>query len=486
MAWLESNGLASAPRLAEQLDVQKGWEAAVETVLGFWLDSVLIEEAASLSKGLDQLAKRNSNGVEVTLLENSGKGVKPLPGSLAEKVSAPDAIIEQLNRVQIADSLEAALKSVSARQGEGSMVTAAGQWFGPGWVRVAGSQSGQAGMLARKQEIKSLETELARLQKEWAKLRDANQAERDTLPAMEQGLKELQSEVNELHRESAELGSRLNAAKARIEDLSGRQKQIAEESAALQQQNDEDQLKIKALRAELAEVLESMAGTEKERSELDAKRKSLLERRDKARSAASEARNLRHDLALKTESRRASLDSLRQSLERMDTQFGQLQQRYLALSEQIAQNDDPEEKHRKEMDALLQSRIEIEQRLGTARAAVQQLEEDYRKLDGERQNSVIQVEDIRSALEKARLQQQEVELNARNLQRQVEQMGHEVEELARELPEDADPQAWQEELERLDVRITRLEPVNLAAISEYEEELKRKEYIDAQDEDLNK
>jgi chromosome segregation protein len=235
MAWLESNGLASAPRLAEQLDVQKGWEAAVETVLGFWLDSVLIEEAASLSKGLDQLAKRNSNGVEVTLLENSGKGVKPLPGSLAEKVSAPDAIIEQLNRVQIADSLEAALKSVSARQGEGSMVTAAGQWFGPGWVRVAGSQSGQAGMLARKQEIKSLETELARLQKEWAKLRDANQAERDTLPAMEQGLKELQSEVNELHRKSAELGSRLNAAKARIEDLSGRQKQIAEESAALQQ-----------------------------------------------------------------------------------------------------------------------------------------------------------------------------------------------------------------------------------------------------------
>jgi chromosome segregation protein len=52
------------------------------------------------------------------------------------------------------------------------------------------------------------------------------------------------------------------------------------------------------------------------------------------------------------------------------------------------------------------------------------------------------------------------------------------------LPEDADPQAWQEELERLGERITRLEPVNLAAISEYEEEQKRKEYLDAQHEDL--
>jgi chromosome segregation protein len=486
VAWLESNGLASAPRLADQLDVQDGWEAAVETVLGFWLDSVLIDDPASLSNGLGQLAKGDSDGVELTLLGSGSTGIKPVPGSLAEKVSAPDAIIAQLNQVQVADSLETALKSVSASHGQGSMVTSAGQWFGPGWVRVAGSQSGQAGKLARKQEIKSLEIEANKLQKEWAALRDANQVERDTLPALEQALKELQSEVNELHGEKADLVSRLNAGKARIEELGGRQKQIANETTALQKQNNEDQSRIKSLRVELATVLENMAGTEKERSELDAKRKSLLERRDKARSAAREARNLRHELALKTESRRASLDSLRQSLERMDTQFGQLQQRYLALSEQIAQNDDPEEKHRQEMDTLLQSRIQVEQRLGEARTVLQQLEEDYRTLDAERQNSVIKVEDIRSSLEKARLQQQEVELNARNLQRQVEQMGHKVEELAKELPEEADQQAWQEELERLDVRITRLEPVNLAAISEYEEELKRKEYLDAQDEDLNK
>jgi len=77
-----------------------------------------------------------------------------------------------------------------------------------------------------------------------------------------------------------------------------------------------------------------------------------------------------------------------------------------------------------------------------------------------------------------------VELNARSLQRQVEQLGHEVSELAEELPEDADAQAWQEELERLDVRITRLESVILAAISEYEEELKRKEHLDSQNDDL--
>ncbi len=482
VAWLESNGLAAAPRLVERLDVQKGWEAAVETVLGFWLDSVLVDDVAALSAGLGQL---DSGSVELTLLGNGKSKLKAVAGSLAEKVTAPDAIISQLNQVQVADSLQAALKAVAGQKDLASMITVEGHWLGSGWVRVAGSQSGQAGMLARKQEIKILAAEIGEIQQQWSILRDTNQLERDALPGVEQGIKELQQQVNELHREKSDLSSRLNAGRARIEDLGGRQKRIADESASLQKQNNEDQAQIKSSRAELAIVVEGMAGTEKERSALDTQRKSLLERRDKARSASREARNLRHELALKTESRRASLDSLRQSLERMDTQFSQLQQRYLDLSGQIAQTEDPEQKHRQDMDALLQSRIEVEQRLGEARTALQQLEEDYRKLDAERQQSARHVEEIRGMLEKARLQQQEVELNARNLQRQVEEMGHEVKKLADALPADANASEWRETLERLEIRITRLEPVNLAAISEYEEEFKRKEYLDAQNEDLN-
>jgi len=484
VAWLESNGLKSAPRLVEQLDVAEGWEAAAETVLGFWLDSVLVDEPKAFSAALAQLAAGNGKDVELSLLGNQSSGIRASAGSLAEKVTAPDVITAQLNQVQIADSLEAAFKSVSGKPDGSSAITAEGQWIGPGWVRVAGSQSGQAGMLARKQEIKTLQAEAAKLQQQWSALDESNKTERDVLANSEKAINELQQKVNGLHRESADLGSRLNAGRARISDLSGRQKQIAEESASLQKRQNDDQEQIGVARKALALLLDEMAGTEKERSALDQQRQSLLERRDVARTRAREVRNLRHELALKTGSRRASLDSLRNSLQRMDTQFSQLQQRYLDLSEQIAQNEDPEARHRETMDGLLQTRVEVEQRLTASRVNLQALEEDYRKLDAARQTCLRQVEDIRSSLEKARLQQQELELNARNLQRQVEQLGHEVAELAEGLPEDADAGAWQEELERLGVRITRLEPVNLAAISEYEEERKRKEYIDAQHADL--
>jgi chromosome segregation protein len=484
VTWLESNGLKSAPRLVEQLDVAQGWEAAAETVLGFWLDSVLVDEPKAYSAGLSQLAAGNGKDVELSLLGKQSSGIKTSAGSLAEKVTAPDVITAQLNKVQIADSLEAAFKSVSGKQDGSSAITAEGQWIGPGWVRVAGSQSGQAGMLARKQEIKTLQADAAELQQQWSALDESNKTERDVLANSEKAINERQQKVNGLHRESADLGSRLNAGRARISDLSGRQKQIAEESASLQNRQNDDQQQIGVARKALAVLLDDMASTEKERSALDQQRQSLLQRRDVARTRAREVRNLRHELALKTGSRRASLDSLRNSLQRMDSQFSQLQQRFLDLSEQIAQNEDPEVKHRETMDGLLKTRVEVEQRMTAARVKLQELEEDYRNLDAARQNCLRKVEDIRGSLEKARLQQQELELNARNLQRQVEQLGHEVAELAEGLPADADAGAWQEELERLGVRITRLEPVNLAAISEYEEERKRKEYIDAQHTDL--
>ena len=115
---------------------------------------------------------------------------------------------------------------------------------------------------------------------------------------------------------------------------------------------------------------------------------------------------------------------------------------------------------------------------------VQALENDYREKDADRQRAIQNSDEIRQNLETARLQQQEIQLNARNIQRQVEELDADVNELVESLPEGADPEAWETELENLQIRITRLEPVNLAAIQEFEEERKRKDYMDEQNDDL--
>jgi chromosome segregation protein len=150
----------------------------------------------------------------------------------------------------------------------------------------------------------------------------------------------------------------------------------------------------------------------------------------------------------------------------------------------MAKAEQPESVHREEMDVLLLKRVQTEERLAAARGKLQGLENEYREKDAERQKAIQHSDEIRQDLERARLQQQELELNARSIQRQVEQLGGNVEELAESLPEDAHPDAWDEQLERLSMQITRLEPVNLAAIQEFEEESKRKDYLDEQNDDL--
>ena len=327
---------------------------------------------------------------------------------------------------------------------------------------------------------------MTRLETEVKNLDAVCEAGRSEIKQCEARITEEQTEVNALHRKRSEIDGQLESRQSSITLMAGRQKNISGEITEHTLQIKTDESAVSIARGELEKSLIDMAGLKDERDVLDARRSDLMTKRDNARHGLGEAREKRHDLALRAESRRASLDSLKQSLQRMDTQISQLQQRYLGLSEQVAKGGQPDTKHVAEMEKLLERKLETDARLGLARQKVEALETDYREKDADRQRVIQHSDEVRQGLETARLRMQEVQLNARNIQRQVEELDADVNELVESLPEGADPEAWEIELESLQVRITRLEPVNLAAIQEFEEERKRKEYMDEQNEDLCK
>ncbi|HET7663292.1 MAG TPA: chromosome segregation protein SMC, partial [Rhodanobacteraceae bacterium] len=83
-----------------------------------------------------------------------------------------------------------------------------------------------------------------------------------------------------------------------------------------------------------------------------------------------------------------------------------------------------------------------------------------------------------------RLAAQALDMRAEQLAAAIAESGLELQPLLEALPDDADPAQRKQELESLAGRIARLEPVNLAAIQEYEEQSERKTYLDSQLEDL--
>ncbi|NQY85873.1 MAG: DUF4916 domain-containing protein, partial [Alcanivorax sp.] len=337
-------------------------------------------------------------------------------------------------------------------------VTRAGEWVGPGWSRVARGDAGQAGMLAREQEISQLREQLKQDDARLRKLEAANNKLRDLRPQHESSIAERQARANEAHRAHAQIESQLNGARQRIGDLDRRAQQIAQESSDLNRQQEQDRTASKESRATLSGVMDRMAEAEARRGELDSQRTDLLARRDSTRAAAGTARSKRHELALATSSSRATLDSLRQSLERMDTQASQLQQRFMSLQETVAKATDPAAEFKEEMDQQLAKQLDAESRLQAARASVQELGEQYRKEDGTRQAAVQRYNELREERERARLRQQEVELSARNYERQAEAIEADLAALAEGLPERVTPDSWEADIDRLGVRITRLEP----------------------------
>src|SRR5680860_223984 len=162
--WLARTGLADAPRLAERIRAEPGWEHALETVLGPTLEAVCVDALETAAAKLADL----KNG-PLQLLDIGG--VAPArrrngcddDNTLLGHVAGPDAIHDQLARVYVAADLPRALARREAlTQGE-SVVTADGVWLGRNWLRVARKGDEHGGVLAREAEIKSLREKLTEL-----------------------------------------------------------------------------------------------------------------------------------------------------------------------------------------------------------------------------------------------------------------------------------------------------------------------------------
>ncbi len=203
------------------------------------------------------------------------------------------------------------------------------------------------------------------------------------------------------------------------------------------------------------------------------------------RAQADEDRIAAHDLAIQFETRRSSKDSAAQSLQRMQSQLEHFKNREAEIRRQLEQSESPLDDNKKQLERLLEVRLEVEGELAEARNRVESVEHQLRELDQERLRNDQAVEASRAAVNEARMAVQEVSVRREGFVEQFAQTSFDLEEMLVALDESAAVDAWEENLEKVRRRIDRLGPINLAAIDEFKEQSERKEYLDSQLEDLN-
>ena len=478
--WLKAQGLAGNQRLGEALEVEPGWETAVETVLGSLLEAVTVDMPEDW---LDALIGLRQGRVA---LISGGQGELAVPAdSLAAKVKGPDAVRRVLATVRVADDAAAARAIAAQLAGNESVILRSGECLGAGWLRVVRSGEAQQGALARESEIKQLRGEIATLSGNEQRSNEALTAMRDKLLEAEQLREDAQRTMYLSHRAVSELAGQLQGLRSRLETAQGRVAHIDTELATLVQTAGESQTQAREARARLEEAVARMGTHENERQQLDSLRRNLSEGRDSARNAAREARDQAHQLALTLESQRARVLALTQSLARMGSQRAQLELRLNELLAQLDEGDAPIEKLQAERQLVLDQRVVVERDLAAARSALDGVENELRKYEHSRQQCDHKALGQRDAINARRLQEQAVSLKSGQISDAIVAAGLEVEVVLRELPDVAEFDAWTKALADIDARMRRLEPVNLAAIQEYGEQSERKTYLDAQNADLS-
>jgi len=474
--WLETRGLDAEARMLHALDVSdREWNRAVETVLEDWLQAVRVD-------GVETHLGEDLPGAGLRMADARERNAKP--DTLAGKVRGAGALGSVLSRVYCVPDLDAAQDKLSELSEHESVITPEGVWLGAGWLRQPAGAADESGLLQREQEIRELgeqiETDGERVAEIEARLADARQqGER-----LEAELSQEGSELEAGQREHARLQGQLSSLESRLENLERQRRAALEEVETLKARQAEDKEAVTTARREMESALKRMEQAEAGREPLQRERRELDEARQQARARLAEARRRREELSLKVESSRAGLESLRQSIERMDNQVGQLQSRYLELSEALAQGDEPVAAQQKKRDELLDERLKIEERLREARSRLESLEAKWREHDEIRQKAAGEAEQIRADQSTRQLALKETQLKAETIAGRIAELDADLDELLEELPGGAEAEKYQLELEDLEHKIRRLEPVNLAAIDEYETESERKEYLDRQHDDL--
>lgn len=481
MQWLEQNNLNQNVRLGEQIKVEDDWAVAVETVLGDYLQAVTVDDISGLNEPLQAFVKGSLNFLE------PGSASPPIGGDyLASKVTSKFNLAELLGGVKTANDLATAIQMRTTLGPGESVITAEGIWLGKNWLRVSKDQDATAGVLKRQSELESLGADIETLDMAVDDLHVRLDDGVAALKVAETDREELANRLVEQQRAFSETRAQLGAKTLQAEqiktDLARANEEI--EKGVIELEADSEKLREarNGLQAAMDQMEHDTAQREQLRQDREAKQNMLMAARDKARQDRDSA----HQLDLRIQTVKSQISATEQAMSRLLEQQGTFAERKQSLEATISESEEPQVQLKEELSVQLEKRLQVETELSVLRQKVQSIEYEIRELEQSRSKFEEEVEQVRQSLEKVRMDWQALEVRRNTIKEQLKADKHDLDTVLQTLSDEANEHDWEENLTRIGNRIQRLGAINLAAIDEFKVQSERKQYLDAQDEDLVK
>lgn len=478
--WLSQHQLDKNPRLAQGVEVQAGWDNAVEKVLGTYLQAVCVDNIADIA------AKANDFN-EGSLCVFSGSTINSATHTqattLLSKIKSQWPLESLLAGVYVADSLDEALALSEKLSPQESVITKEGIWLNAAWLQFSSEENPAAGVFQREQELKQLTNQI--LDQEAAQEKLATELEhiREQISEHEQQRDQLQTTANHSHARAAEVQAREKMQRERLVELKQQADRIIQEQQESAIELQQTQTELTTTRNNWQLAMTSLEEQADKREQLVIERDMTREKMQAVRAKVNASKDLVSELQIRMQTSQSQQGSLKQTMSHMQSQLAILSKRKASLESDLAgaqSLDDLQET----LGVALEQRLTIENELTIARTTTEMMDQDLRSYENRRQELERELSKLRDLLETMRLECNGLKVKAENVLEQMNESGAVLETILQELPEEATAEHWHEQLEQLTQRINRLGPINLVAIEEFATCSERKEYLDKQNTDL--
>jgi len=480
--WLESVHLHDNRRLAEFLEVQSGWERAVETVLGGYLDAICLDSAEQAVSFLQSLDDES-----VTLFETGAEAAAPVQGPLVpllDKIASPWSLSGLLTGVYCAENAEIARASSAKIKAYESIVTPDGAWFGPGWVRIIRDKDSKAGVLQREKELRQLKRRQDELRTEIAGLEEA-------LENTEAGLKEAEVQRDQAQQQDSRLGNELavksaefSAQSARLEQQQRRLEHVLNEIEDIFRDTADNSERLAEWKSLQEQAERNLLDQELKKQDLEAVNEELTRAMAAAEQAVGEARHQVYAVKTRIETQRSSETSLVRQIERLQTQHQASGQRIQELEHKLQQTIRPLDDEKARLHELLMQKDSLEEQLKAQRTLQERIEAEITQRSEEQARLQRSLERQKELLDAKRFELQESQVRRQTVNEQLREIEADPETVLKGLPEQADETAWKKRVDDLSAQIERLGTINLTAIEEYKSQSERMSFLNAQHADL--
>lgn len=480
--WLASHQLREAKRISDSIQVETGWESAVETVLGDTLRAISVE---SLDPLMEPLA-RFSDGSLTLVSTGDGLALTSEHETLASKVTCDLSLVPWLGSVKTCDSLDFALANRTALSLGESFITRDGVWVGPTWLRVRRGEENQHGLLSLQQERDELIELIDECEASEEDVAVNLNVAQLNLKSIEEEREQLRIENQALVRQLAQVNADLSGQRVQANALKGRREWLQKEIADIEAQIAEERQSLSNSREALQFALNSMEEDVDEREALLGEREECRIEVDEQKEVVRSIRDQSYQLDLKRQQLRSEIESFQVAFDRANAQKLRATERLNTLKQQLSHADDPVVDIQMELEARLENRLILEDQLAEKRRLVESADQAMRTLDQERHRLDQQSASLRGELEQSRMAAQALITRRATLKEQLVEHKFDLDTVLFNIPEEETESSLGSTLERLAQKIQRLGPINLAAIDEYQTQSERKHYLDEQDQDLRR